>query len=94
MSANGTDIKEVKFSEKITAGMSQEVRSCVVYMNDGSEKDILIKCNKEGGNLVKDQWREALFFSDIYNAAGMDEFRANYYLPAVYVTMIDKDTGR
>lgn len=48
------DVKEVKISDKITGGMSQEVKSFVAHMNDGSEKDILLKINKEGAAIVVD----------------------------------------
>ena len=35
-----------------------------------------------------------MFYSEIYVADGMDDFRNNYALPSIYLVMVDKDTGR
>lgn len=50
--ANGMDIKEIEFSGKISAGMSQEVKLAVCHLNDGSRLDLLIKVNKEEAGMV------------------------------------------
>lgn len=53
LSGNGMDVKEVEFTNKLSAGMSQVVKSITCHMNDGSECEILIKMNN-GAGFVKD----------------------------------------
>lgn len=50
--ANGMDLKELEFTDKVSGGMSQEVKVATVYLNDGSNFEILIKLNREANNFV------------------------------------------
>lgn len=85
---NGWEVDNVVINNKVTGGLSQVSIRITVTLKDQSTKQMFVKVNQTASAQHIDQYREALFLSQIY-MPNVNGIKDGFFAPDTYVTLVD-----